>query len=179
MYFPHAFSHVFSIFLVHFLMYAYFPHAFSHVFSSCIFLMYFPHVFSGSSRNHWMMHMYIQSGAAGCVKGFVTCFLRVPQGWTAAAILPKQARGTSRKYVAKPCTQPTAPDCIAPINRIRKRLLAPAPVPALCETKTNQETKLILTRPDTVSNRTRPPVSPGKCSIEREGGRKRKDRKEL
>ena len=107
MYFPFS-SCIFSctrIFLMPFLMY------FPHVFSLCIFLMYFPHVFSGSSRNHWMMHMYIQSGAAGCVKGFVTCFLRVPQGWTAAAILPKQARGTSKKYVTKPPTQPTAPDC--------------------------------------------------------------------
>ena len=32
-------------------------------------------------------------------------------GWTAAAMLPKQARGTSRKHVTKHFTQPAAPDC--------------------------------------------------------------------
>ena len=33
--------------------------------------------------------------------------------WAAAAMLPKQARGTSRKHVTKPFTQPAAPDCSA------------------------------------------------------------------
>ena len=32
-------------------------------------------------------------------------------GRTAAAMLPKQGRGTSRKHVKKPFTQPAAPDC--------------------------------------------------------------------
>ena len=31
---------------------------------------------------------------------------------TAAALLPKQAKGTSRKHVPKPVTPPAAPDCI-------------------------------------------------------------------
>ena len=32
-------------------------------------------------------------------------------GWTAAAMLPKQVRGTFRKHVTKPPPQPAAPDC--------------------------------------------------------------------
>ena len=37
-------------------------------------------------------------------RGFVKCFLRVTRllGCTAAAMLPKQARGTFRKHVRKP-----------------------------------------------------------------------------
>ena len=42
----------------------------------------------------------ILGGVATCSEGFVKCFLRVPRllGCTAAAVLPKQARGTFRKH---------------------------------------------------------------------------------
>ena len=44
-----------------------------------------------------------QVGAAACSEGFVKCFLRVPRllGCTAAAMLPKQARGTFKKTYYK------------------------------------------------------------------------------
>ena len=49
----------------------------------------------------------LQSGAAGCEKGFVKYSQRVPQ-----AVLPKQARGTLRKRFTKPLSQAAAaPDC--------------------------------------------------------------------
>ena len=50
-------------------------------------------------------------GAATCTEGFVNCFLRVPRllGCTAAAMLPKQARGTYRKHATKPLEQVAAP----------------------------------------------------------------------
>ena len=49
------------------------------------------------------INLKIQLGASGYEKGFVECFLKTPQdvglymGCTAAAVLPKQVRGTSRK----------------------------------------------------------------------------------
>ena len=51
----------------------------------------------------------IPGGAATCSEGFVKCFMRVPRllGCTAAAMLPKQARGTFRKV-------PPSRICIAP-----------------------------------------------------------------
>merc|ERR1719264_913154 len=54
---------------------------------------------------------FLQGGAATCCEGFVKCFLRVPRllGCTAAAMLPKQARGTFRKHITKPSEQVTAP----------------------------------------------------------------------
>ena len=44
-------------------------------------------------------------------RGFVKCFRRVPRllGCTAAAMLPKQARGTFRKHTTKPSEQVAAP----------------------------------------------------------------------
>ena len=43
-----------------------------------------------------MSYHTLLGGAATCPEGFVNCFLRVPRllGYTAAAMLPKQARGT-------------------------------------------------------------------------------------
>ena len=45
------------------------------------------------------------------VKDFVKCFPRVPRllGCTAAAMLPKQARGTFKKHITKPLEQVAAP----------------------------------------------------------------------
>ena len=47
-------------------------------------------------------------------EGFVKCFLRVPRllGCSAAAMLPKQARGTFRKHITKPSGQVAAPPSI-------------------------------------------------------------------
>ena len=55
----------------------------------------------------------VQSGAGGCVKGFVKCFLEVQLaclGNMAAAVQPTSL-GTLRKHVTKPFPQPAAPDC--------------------------------------------------------------------
>ena len=59
-------------------------------------------------RMEWIS---IPGGAATCSEGFVEFFLRVPRllGYTAAAMLPKQARGTFRKHVTKPSEQVAAP----------------------------------------------------------------------
>ena len=58
----------------------------------------------------------LQSGAATCSEGCVTCFLEFPRplGCTAAAMLPKQAWATFRKHITKPSEQVAAPDCIHP-----------------------------------------------------------------
>ena len=60
------------------------------------------------------LHVYAQfilGGAATCSEGFVKCFPRVPRllGCTAAAMLPKQARGTIIKHITKPSVQVAAP----------------------------------------------------------------------
>ena len=54
-------------------------------------------------------------GAATCSEGFAKYFLRVPRllGFIAAAMLPKQARGTFRKHVTKPSEQVAAPPSTA------------------------------------------------------------------
>ena len=57
------------------------------------------------------MLWYILGGAATCSEGFVKCFLKVPQA-TAAAMLPKQAKGTFRKHITKPSEQVAAPPSI-------------------------------------------------------------------
>ena len=44
-------------------------------------------------------------------------------GLTAAAMLPKQARGTSRKHVTKHFTQPAAPDCRNLLRTLMRVLL--------------------------------------------------------
>ena len=51
---------------------------------------------------YWSGQELIPGGSATCSEGFVNCFLRVPRllGWTAAAMMPKQARGTFRKHDA-------------------------------------------------------------------------------
>ena len=50
-------------------------------------------------------------GSPLVANGFVECFLRVPRllGCTAAAMLPKKARGTFRKHVTKPSEHVAAP----------------------------------------------------------------------
>ena len=64
----------------------------------------------------------VPGGAATCSEGFVKCFLRVPRllGCTAAAMLPKQARGSFRKHVTKPhpvdCSNNLMGDAPAMIN---------------------------------------------------------------
>ena len=69
----------------------------------------------------------LQSGAATCERGFVKCFPRVPQAVTAAAMLPKQARGTFRKHVTQPHTQVGAPDCIQPPFTVLSVMIFPHP----------------------------------------------------
>ena len=53
----------------------------------------------------------VLGGAATFSEGFVKCFPIVPRllGCTAAAMLPKQARGTSRKHITKPSEQVSRP----------------------------------------------------------------------
>ena len=55
----------------------------------------------------------LQSGAAGCVKGFVAYFLKFPLlAWAAWQLqFSPAARGTRRKHVTKPFTQPAVQDC--------------------------------------------------------------------
>ena len=61
------------------------------------------------TMNEEVCHI-LQSGAAGYVKGFWEFHRQL--GWTAAAMLPKQARRTHRKHLTKPSEQVAAPDCI-------------------------------------------------------------------
>ena len=56
----------------------------------------------------------VLGGAATCSEGFVNCC----KGCTAAAMLPKKARGTLRKLVTKPSEQVAAPPSILPIELI-------------------------------------------------------------
>ena len=59
----------------------------------------------------YLSNSHIPGGAATCSEVFIKCFLRAPRllGCTAAAMLPKQARGTFRKHVTKPLEQVAAP----------------------------------------------------------------------
>ena len=71
-----------------------------------------------TSRTEWSDEsakgLSLQSGAASCRRGFVFYvfweFHRL-LGCTAAAMLPKQARGTFRKHKTKPFLQVAVPDC--------------------------------------------------------------------
>ena len=55
----------------------------------------------------------VQSGAAGCVKCFVTCFLEVPLACLGSMVDAIQPNGlwNSQKHVTKPSEQVAAPDC--------------------------------------------------------------------
>ena len=58
-----------------------------------------------------MSYPTLLGGAATCSEGFVKFFLRVPRllGCTAAAMLPKQAKGTFRTHITKHSEQVAAP----------------------------------------------------------------------
>ena len=67
----------------------------------------------GNTGHGSCMYGLAQSGASGCEKGFVKCFLRVPLaclGSMATAVEPNSL-GTLRKMLTKPFTQPDAPRC--------------------------------------------------------------------
>ena len=49
-----------------------------------------------------------EPGASGCEKGFVKCFLRVPQ---AVVLCAAQASGNFRKHFTEPFSKPDATDC--------------------------------------------------------------------
>ena len=54
----------------------------------------------------------LQSGAAGCERGFEKCFLRVTQAdGLNCSCHAAQASGTFRTHFTKPFSQPAAPDC--------------------------------------------------------------------
>ena len=53
----------------------------------------------------------VHSGAAGCEKRFVKCFLKVSLAWAAWQLqYSLMAGGTLRKHFTKPFSQPAAPD---------------------------------------------------------------------
>ena len=80
------------------------------MFTTTAFSSWHAHISSSDSAS--LHHYYIvPGGAATCSEGFVKCFPRVPRllGCTAAAMLPKQARGTIIKHITKPSEQVAAP----------------------------------------------------------------------
>ena len=75
----------------------------------------------------------IQSGAAGCGKGIVMCFLKVPLacfGSMAAAVQPNDW-GTLIQHVTNPSEQLMAPDCTAINSEDRAYTSCPPPRPPI------------------------------------------------
>ena len=59
-------------------------------------------------------YRYVQSGASGCEKGLVECFINVPLAVGPILQLPfspSKEGQLIRKHVTKPFSQPDAPDC--------------------------------------------------------------------